>query len=89
MPSAAVDDSDGTLELVRERYCYVVVRGGKIIHEKYYANDSSTAYETDSAAKTMMATPCRAVWTHRSWDLDKPLAAFGVNTSVFGGGSIL
>jgi CubicO group peptidase (beta-lactamase class C family) len=75
--------ASSNVEKIRERYCLLVVKKGIIISETYYANDSQTTYETDSAAKTMIALLIGAVWTHRSWDLDLPLSKFGVNTSIF------
>ena len=60
------------------RYCYLVVKGGAIVHEKYFANSSDTKYETDSAAKTMIAALIGAVHRHRPWDIDRPIVEYGV-----------
>ena len=35
---------------LRERYCFLVFKGGALVHETYYANTSDTTYETDSLA---------------------------------------
>ena len=53
------------------------MKGGAIVHEKYFANSSDTKYETDSAAKTMIAALIGAVHRHRPWDIDRPIVEYG------------
>jgi hypothetical protein len=57
-----------------------VVKGGAIVHEKYFANSSDTKYETDSAAKTMIAALIGAVHRHRPWDIDRPIVEYVVDS---------
>ena len=71
------------LEKVRQRYCFVVIKGGKLVHETYFVNSSDTLYESDSAGKTMIAELVGAVHAAYPFDLDKPIARFGVDTSAF------
>ena len=68
---------------VKQRYCFLFIQNGSIVHEKYYANNSNTTYETDSLAKTMIALLVGAVWTHRPWNLDQPMSELGVDMSMF------
>ena len=81
--SSILHDAVSTVEKVRERYCLLIIKQGVIISETYYSNSSETTYETDSAAKTMLGLLIGAVWTSSPWDLDAPLATFGVNTTIF------
>ena len=83
IPSHHLSDASIKIGNIKQRYCFLFLKQGKIIHEKYYHNTSNTTYETDSAAKTMMGLLVGAVWTHRPWDLDQPLSQFGVNMSIF------
>jgi CubicO group peptidase (beta-lactamase class C family) len=69
--------------LVRERYCLLVVKGGKLVHETYHVNSSDTKYETDSLGKTMISELVGAVHTKFPFDLDQPIAELGVDTSDF------
>ena len=83
--SADIELAAARVKKIKERYCFVVIKGGKVIHETYYANASTTKYETDSAAKTMIAELVGAVFTaHTAYDLDTPIHAYGVDTSVAG-----
>ena len=68
---------------VRERYCLVVIKGGKLVHETYHVNSSDTKYETDSLGKTMIAELVGAVHKRFPFSLDKPIAEFGVDVSDF------
>lgn len=72
MASRAVADR------VPVRYCLVVTKDGRIMHEQYYANTSTTAYETDSLAKTATALVVGAAIYAGLFELDTPMAHYGV-----------
>jgi hypothetical protein len=71
------------METVRERYCFVVIKGGKLVHETYFTNSSETKYETDSLGKTMIAEVVGAIHAKYNFSLDEPISNFGVDTSDF------
>ena len=54
--------------------CFLVVKDGELVHEQYYANHSSTTYETDSLAKTMVAQLVGVAVTKGLLDLDTPIS---------------
>ena len=63
-----------------ERYCFLVVKGGEMVHESYFANASDTTYETDSLAKTMVSQLVGIAVTKGLADLDTPIQQYGVYT---------
>ena len=65
-------------KLVPQRYCLLVVKDGVIVHESTYANTSSTTYESDSLAKTATALVMGAAVEAGLFELDVPLAQYGV-----------
>jgi len=60
------------------RYCLVVVKDGKMVHESYFVNSSKTRYRTQSLGKTMIATMFGTLVQQGLLDLDKPLEQYGV-----------
>jgi CubicO group peptidase (beta-lactamase class C family) len=71
------------------RYCFNVVKDGKLVHESYFEqehherfpgqrNVEHTRYEVDSAGKTMQALMVGVGVTKGLYDLDTPLADYGV-----------
>jgi CubicO group peptidase (beta-lactamase class C family) len=66
-------------EAVPYRHCMVVVKDGRIMHERYAAgNTSESRFETDSVGKTMVAALVGAAVTKGLLDLDAPLRSYGV-----------
>eukprot|EP00755_Sulcionema_specki_P015208 Sspe_Gene.9600::Locus_3223_Transcript_2_2_Confidence_0.364_Length_3296::g.9600::m.9600 len=61
-----------------ERYCFIAVRHGVIVHEEYYSNSSNTSMEVDSAGKTVTAALIGAAIKQGLFDLDIPLVQYGV-----------
>jgi CubicO group peptidase (beta-lactamase class C family) len=62
----------------QERYCLLVIKDGVIVHETYYANTSSSVYESDSLAKTTTAALLGVAVQDGLLDIDRPLREYGV-----------
>eukprot|EP01047_Picozoa_sp_COSAG01_P008640 COSAG01_NODE_342_length_18601_cov_43.546319_10_plen_292_part_00 len=71
------------------RYCFNVAKDGKLVHESYFErehherfpgqkNVEHTRYEVDSAGKTTQALMVGVGVTKGLYDLDTPLASYGV-----------
>jgi CubicO group peptidase (beta-lactamase class C family) len=76
--------ADAIRALVPERYCLLIVKDGVIVHESTYANRSDTQYESDSLAKTATALVIGAAVHAGLFDLDTPLAAYGMAPTCSG-----
>ena len=62
-----------------ERHCFLVVKDGVIVHEKYFGDANAGAkYESDSLGKQGTALIMTMAATKGLIDLDKPLAEYGV-----------
>lgn len=69
----------GTFEDVPGRSCFAVFRGGALVHEEYYGGTTpSSLIEGDSAMKSFSALVMGVAWTKGLFDLDAPLASYGV-----------
>jgi CubicO group peptidase (beta-lactamase class C family) len=84
LSSLRLEEAAEAVGRIRERYCFLVFKGGALIHETYYHNTSETLYETDSLAKTMIAQLVGVAVTRGYLDLDVPVVRYGVNTSIAG-----
>ena len=71
--------------LVPERFCLLVVKDGVIVHESTFVNRSDTQYESDSLAKTATALVVGAAVEAGLFELDVPLARYGVRPRCGGG----
>ena len=70
--------ADTAARLVPERFCLLVVKDGVIVHESTFVNRSDTQYESDSLAKTATALVVGAAVEAGLFELDVPLARYGV-----------
>jgi CubicO group peptidase (beta-lactamase class C family) len=70
-------------ELVPQRYCLVVAKDGKLVHESYFANTSETLYETDSAGKVMTAALMGVLVQKGLLDIDRPIKQYGVKPKQY------
>ena len=73
LSSLRLEEAAEAVGRIRERYCFLVFKGGALIHETYYHNTSETLYETDSLAKTMIAQLVGVAVTRGYLDLDVPV----------------
>jgi hypothetical protein len=61
------------------RHCFLVVKNGEILHESYYGRSQvESKYESDSLAKTGTALLMMTAASKGLFDLDTPLAHYGV-----------
>lgn len=69
-----------------DRYCILVVKNGMIVYESYdKGGGEDAAYEADSLAKTATALVVGAAIRAGFFDLDTPLAAYGLAPKCPGG----
>ena len=88
LDKAALDEAAARLQAnAPDRYCTVVVKDGKIVYENFspaerypgQPNTPDTRYEVDSAGKTMQALLMGVGVTKGLFDLDTPIATYGVS----------
>lgn len=83
LSAAALDAAARAVaERAPERYCLLVARSGRLVHETYYANTSDTKYELDSAAKTFIAQLVGVAVRRYALDVKAPLSRYGVPRSA-------
>lgn len=63
---------------VPERYCLVIATGGEIVSEHYFANNTETLYELDSAAKTFIAATMGTAVQKGLLNLSHPIGKYEI-----------
>jgi hypothetical protein len=71
--------ADAVAEAAPDRHCFLVVKDGAIVHERYYGDANAGAkYESDSLGKQGTSLIMTMAATRNLIDLDKPLASYNV-----------
>jgi CubicO group peptidase (beta-lactamase class C family) len=84
LDSAKLAEAATRIGQISERYCFLVFKGGTLIHETYYSNSSNTTYEIDSLGKSLTAELVGIAVTRGYLDLDTPIETYGVNVDIMG-----
>lgn len=61
---------------VSTRYCFLVIKDGFLVHEKYYSGDQNTRHIAYSVTKTLSSAMVGVAYTKGLIDLDDPISQY-------------
>lgn len=82
LDSDELDKAARNVQEINERYCFLVVKDGVLVHETYWKGNKDTTHTAYSVGKTFASSLVGVAVTQGKLDIDIPLAEYGVTPKV-------